>query len=187
MIKPLKRIKNECWYFVDGNKIEGTHDKISGDVSGISGDVSDIWGDVSYIRGNVSGIRGDVSRISGDVIYISGDVSGISGYVGCIRGDFLKIPMDARKDHPEVEYWVEDGEKTGWPMNIIADRQEVLRKWALYYLTDAQAELCRKALMREPSDRKDEAVGVAATKSPEISGGSPYNLNDIGASPEEGA
>lgn len=48
-MKPLKRIEEKCWYFVDGKKINGMHDKISGDVTGI--------------RGNVTGIRGDFDEI----------------------------------------------------------------------------------------------------------------------------
>lgn len=34
----------------------------------------------------------------------------------------------------------------GWPPNIVADRHEVTSKWVLWYLTDEQAELCKKAL-----------------------------------------
>ena len=75
MQKKLKKNRNECYYFVDGIKKIGVHEKIRGDVSGIIGNVSGIIGNVSGIRGNVSGIRGDVSGISGNVSGISGNVS----------------------------------------------------------------------------------------------------------------
>ena len=91
-MKPLKRIQKKCWYFVDGKKIEGTHQKIRGDVSDIWGDVSGIWGDASGIWGNVSGIRGDVSGI---------------------WGNFNEIPMEDRKDKPNVSEWVDDIGKDG--------------------------------------------------------------------------
>lgn len=37
---------------------------------------------------------------------------------------------------------------TGWPNNICADRHEVTNKWVLHYLTDEQAQLCKKALLQ---------------------------------------
>lgn len=68
MKRALKKMQEKrCWYFVDGQRIDGVHERIWGEVSGIRGEVSGIWGEVSGIRGDVSGIRGDVSRIRGDV------------------------------------------------------------------------------------------------------------------------
>jgi len=44
-LKGMKRMlvnkQGVIWHFVDGNRIEGCHDKISGYVTGLSGDVSD--------------------------------------------------------------------------------------------------------------------------------------------------
>ena len=59
MLKPLRRIKNSCWHFANGQRVEGPHNRLTGYVSGLTG-----------------------------------DVSGIS--------------LDARKEHPEISYWVED-------------------------------------------------------------------------------
>ena len=67
MKRVLRNNKNECYYFVDGKRKEGTHERISGDVSGLSGNVTGIRGDVSGLSGSVTGISGDVSGISGDV------------------------------------------------------------------------------------------------------------------------
>ncbi len=53
MKKALKRISNVVYYYVDGKRIEGTHNRIYGNVSGIYGDVSGIYGDVSGISGDV--------------------------------------------------------------------------------------------------------------------------------------
>lgn len=33
-----------------------------------------------------------------------------------------------------------------WPDNIVAHRHETTGKWVLYYLTDEQAEKCRRVL-----------------------------------------
>ena len=50
----LIKIELEIWFYKNGVKIKGKHEKISGDVSGLSGDVSGIRGDVSGLRGNVN-------------------------------------------------------------------------------------------------------------------------------------
>jgi hypothetical protein len=54
MKKALKKIAvSGCYYFVNGNQVEGIHKNLSGDVS--------------YLRGNVSNLIGDVSNLSGNV------------------------------------------------------------------------------------------------------------------------
>jgi len=111
-MKGMKRMlvnkQGVIWHFVDGNRIEGCHDKIrgyvtglSGDVTGLSGYVTDISGDVTGlsgyvtgISGYVTGISGYVTGISGDVTGISGDVTGISGYVTGISGDVTGLRGD---------------------------------------------------------------------------------------------
>lgn len=60
MKKALKRAFGVCYYYKDGKRIEGVHDRISGDVSGISGDVSGISGDVGGISGDVNGLYGNL-------------------------------------------------------------------------------------------------------------------------------
>jgi len=60
MERKLKKVKNEIYYYEDGKKIAGVHEKIRGNVS--------------YIRGNVSCISGDISGICGDVSCICGDI-----------------------------------------------------------------------------------------------------------------
>ena len=74
MKKVLVRQETECWYFVDGKRIVGCHDKIRGNVTGIRGDVTGL-------RGYVTGLSGDVSGLSGYVTGLSGNVSGLSGDV----------------------------------------------------------------------------------------------------------
>ena len=64
-MKPLKKINNEIFYFIDEVKTLGVH-------SGIYGDVTDIRGDVTEIKGN-----------------------------------FDEIPMEERKEKPNVSDWVD--------------------------------------------------------------------------------
>ena len=63
----LIKIELEIWFYKNGVKIKGKHEKISGDVSGLRGNVSGLSGDVSGLSGDVSGIRGDVSGLRGNV------------------------------------------------------------------------------------------------------------------------
>lgn len=53
MKRALTKANCGVWFYKDGVRVEGVHEKIMGDVSGLSGDVS-------CLRGNVTGLRGDV-------------------------------------------------------------------------------------------------------------------------------
>jgi len=92
-LKPLKKIINKCWHFVDGVKIDGVHGEIYGDASGIRGDVTGITGNVSQMRGHMWGLTGDVTGIQGDVTDII--------------GNFDNIPLSERSAKPNVTDWIE--------------------------------------------------------------------------------
>ena len=62
MKKLLAKTLIQSYYFKEGVKVLGVHEKISGNVSGIRGNVSSISGDVSGIYGNVSEIRGNLDE-----------------------------------------------------------------------------------------------------------------------------
>lgn len=47
--KPLRRVINAVYHYVDGQKIIGPPSSLCGDVSGLRGDVSGLWGDASGI------------------------------------------------------------------------------------------------------------------------------------------
>ena len=53
MKKALKRITNDKFYFVGGEKTFGTPPNINCDLSGVRGDLSGVWGDLSDVRGSV--------------------------------------------------------------------------------------------------------------------------------------
>ena len=49
--------RDDCWYFVNGERVSGIHERLSGDV------VSDLRGDVSNLRGDVTDLEGDVTGL----------------------------------------------------------------------------------------------------------------------------
>ena len=54
--KPLKRIANELWHCINGEKILGPCSDLYGNCSGL-------YGDCSGLRGNCSGLSGNCSEI----------------------------------------------------------------------------------------------------------------------------
>lgn len=66
MTKSLTIKTQQCYYYKDGKKIIGTHDKISGTIN-ISGDTTNLEGDVSGLVGDVSGVSGNATGKVGDM------------------------------------------------------------------------------------------------------------------------
>jgi hypothetical protein len=97
----LIKIELEIWFYKNGVKIKGKHEKISGDVSGLRGNVSWLSGDVSGLSGDVSWLRGNVSGLSGDVWGIRGDVSGLRGNV-----NEAELSEDERNEGVDVAYLI---------------------------------------------------------------------------------
>jgi hypothetical protein len=65
--KPLKRIANELWHCINGEKILGPCSGLYGEISsGLRGDCSGLYGDCSGLVGNCSGLYGDCSGLYGD-------------------------------------------------------------------------------------------------------------------------
>lgn len=85
MTKPLTRIENIIYHYVDSVKVDGAHERLHGDVTGLSGDITDL-------RGYVTGL--------------SGNVTGLSGYVTDLRGNVDEIPQEARPCN--ISDWVEE-------------------------------------------------------------------------------
>ena len=54
--KPLKRIANELWHCINGEKILGPCSDLYGNCSGLYGDCSGLRGDCSGLSGNCSEI-----------------------------------------------------------------------------------------------------------------------------------
>jgi hypothetical protein len=61
--KPLKRIANELWHCINGEKILGPCSDLYGNCSGLYGDCSGLSGDCSGLRGDCSGLSGNCSEI----------------------------------------------------------------------------------------------------------------------------
>ena len=74
MKKTLTKRICETWYFVEGERVEGVHERLSGDCSLLSGDCSGLSGNCSRLYGNCSLLSGDCSRLSGDCSGLSGDL-----------------------------------------------------------------------------------------------------------------
>lgn len=79
MEKPLKRIVIALYHIKDGKRIYGAHAGLWGNCTGLSGDCSGLRGICSELRGDCSGLNGDLDL----------------------------IPMEARKEHPDISYWVQ--------------------------------------------------------------------------------
>ncbi len=90
--KPLKRIANELWHCINGEKILGPCSDLYGNCSGL-------YGDCSGLSGNCSGLYGDCSGLSGDCSGLRGDCSGLSG-------NCSEIPAGDRPS--QLEDWVVD-------------------------------------------------------------------------------
>ena len=54
MAKPLKRIANELWHYINGKKILGPCSGLRGDCSGLRGNCSGLFGDCSGLLGDCS-------------------------------------------------------------------------------------------------------------------------------------
>ena len=67
MKRKLVKEKSGVFYFQDGKRIEGLHNRLHGDVTGLHGNVTGLRGDVSGLSGNVTGLRGNVSGLRGNV------------------------------------------------------------------------------------------------------------------------
>ena len=91
--KPLTRINNKLYHFVDGVCKEGKNKDMGGNCSGLSG--------------NCSGLRGNCSWLSGGCSELEGNCSGLEGDCSGLSGDLDKIPMKSREKHPEIAFWVE--------------------------------------------------------------------------------
>ena len=63
----LTKTEFKIWFWRNGLRIEGRHERLRGDVSRLVGDVSDLRGDASRLVGDVSGLRGDASGLVGNL------------------------------------------------------------------------------------------------------------------------
>src|SRR5271157_1933389 len=88
-MKPLKRIAREL-----------TADPLWGDWSGLRGYCSGLWGDCTGLQGNCTKIWGDCTGLYGDCTNLVGDCTDL-------EGNLDDIPMDQRKEHPNLTDWVE--------------------------------------------------------------------------------
>lgn len=79
MDKPLKRIVTALYHIKDGKKIYGANAELMGDCSELWGDCTELSGDCTELRGDCSDLRGDLDLIS----------------------------MEARKEHRNISYWVQ--------------------------------------------------------------------------------
>ena len=67
-------------------------------------------GDMKPLKRITKELVGDKSKLTGDCSRLSGNCSQLSGDCSDLYGNLNEIPLDQRKEHPNLNDWVEGSE-----------------------------------------------------------------------------
>lgn len=79
---------------------------LCGDCSGFYGDCTGFYGNCCGLIGNCTGLIGDCSNLYGVITYLMGECTGLEGWCTGLYGNLNMIPMEERKEYPDIKDWV---------------------------------------------------------------------------------